>query len=380
MGTVARPIALSCALGLLAAVAATGAAVATPERAEPSATSAQAGMTLARVGTFARPTGILAAPGDARRLFVLEQGGRVRVVRGGRTLDRPFIDISGFIASGGERGLLAMAFDPGYRSNGRFYLYFTARNGDVIVAAFRRSSRSADRAVSAGVVLIRIPHRRFANHNGGQLLFHRGLLYVFTGDGGGAGDPLRAAQNPRSMLGKILRVRIRSGGRRVSAVRGNPWRNAVYARGLRNPWRASLYAGHFLVADVGQSAVEELNVISVRRARGANFGWSCFEGRLRFRDDCTAPRHRPPQVQRFHRDGYCAIIGGHVVRDRRLPIRGRYLFGDLCRQRLEVLDFRRRRTFRLPLRVRQPTTFGQDRLGRSYVASLEGALYAILPR
>lgn len=377
--SIPRLTALSCALALLAAGAAAGAAPAAPERGEPSATAAQSGMGLVQVGTFDQPTAIAAAPGDARRLFVLEQSGRVRVVRGGRVLARPFIDLSGRISAGGERGLLAMAFDPGYRRNGRFYLYFTARNGDVTVAAFRRTRASADRAVENGVALIRIPHRRFANHNGGQLIFHRGLLYVFTGDGGGAGDPLRNGQDPRSTLGKILRVRVSADGRRVSAVRGNPWRNGVYARGLRNPWRVSLYAGHFLIADVGQNRVEELNVISVRRARGANFGWSCFEGRLRFRD-CTAPRHRPPQIQRFHADGHCSIIGGHVVRDPRLPIRGRYLFTDLCRGRLEVLDFQRRRTFRLPLRVRQPTAFGQDRLGRSYVASLEGPVYAILPR
>lgn len=348
-------------------------------------------VSLRRVGSFTAPTDVKAPPRDPRRLFVVEQPGRVMLVRDGRKLGRPFLDITGLVQDGGERGLLSIAFAPGYSRNRLFYVFYTDNGGDLRIDEFRRSKSDANRAVrgSRRRVLFE-EHSQFGNHNGGQLHFgpHDGLLYATTGDGGGAGDPFRAGQRLDTKLGKLLRIDPRrSGRRRYRVPSSNPFvarpgaRPEVYAYGLRNPFRFSFAGnGDLALADVGQGEVEEVNFTRAGDARGANFGWNCFEGRRRF-SSCNAPGHVQPVIERFHPEN-CSIIGGYFVRDRALTsLVGRYLYTDFCDGQL------RSATLAIPdasgdsdtpLSVSSPTTFGRDACGRLYVASGDGPLFRLV--
>jgi glucose/arabinose dehydrogenase len=378
-------------LALIAATCALSAEPLAGEADEPDASAAQA--RLVSIGRFASPTYVTAPAGDRDRVFVVEQRGTIRVVRDGRELDRPFLDIRRIVSCCGERGLLSMAFPPDYATSRLFYVYFTGGGGDIVVREYRASADDPDLAAGgSGRTVIRIRHRRFANHNGGQLQFGPdGFLYVGTGDGGGAGDILRNAQDRRSLLGKLLRIDPRrSGSRSYRVPRDNPFRGRrgrrqIYAYGLRNPWRFSFdrETGDLTIADVGQNAVEEVNFVRRGRGRGANFGWNRFEGRRRFRRG-RAPGHVPPVLQRFHSQGNCTIIGGYVVRDRALgDLYGRYVYGDLCDGRLRSARLRPGRARgdrRIGVTVRQLSSFGEDGLGRVYAVSLNGPVYRLAPR
>lgn len=369
--------------------AATETATTTPEPAR----AARTGVRLKRIGRFEDPVFVTAPPQDRRVQFVVEQGGRIVVVRGGRKLARPFLDLTSQVKSGGEQGLLSMAFAPDYRRSGRFYVYYTDRNGDTRVVEYRRSSANRARKASARQVLFQAQPE--PNHNGGLLLFGPDRrLYIGLGDGGGGGDrhgPRGNAQNLGTLLGKILRIDPRrSGGRPYSVPASNPFvgrsgaRGEIYAYGLRNPWRFSFdrRTGDLTIGDVGQNEVEEISF--VRNGSGRNFGWRPFEGRRRFTPGESAPGHVRPVIQRFHSRGYCSITGGVVVRDPGLPaLRGRYLFGDVCRDRIESARLspgraRAQRTTRL--RVSTLVSFGEDARGRVYAVSLNGPVHRLVPR
>jgi glucose/arabinose dehydrogenase len=370
----------AAALVLAAAVAAPESAAAAPDA------------RLARVGTFRSPVFVTAPPGDERRLLVVERSGRIRVVRDGRPLRRPFLDIRRSVLSSYEQGLLSLAFAPDYATSGRFYVYFSNRSGDIRLREYGRSAASEDQAdPGSGRTVLAIPHRRYANHYGGQLQFGPdGLLYVSTGDGGGSGNPLGTAQRRSSLLGKILRIDPRRRGSRPYSVPGsNPFhgggaRREVYAYGLRNPWRFSFdrETGAIAIGDVGQDHVEEIDFAPRGGAGGANFGWNRFEGRRRFRGG-GAPGHRPPVLEKSHAAGWCSIIGGYVVRDPQLPaLAGRYVYGDFCRSELRSVELRpagaggdRGSGVRVP----GLSSFGEDALGRVYAASLEGPVYRLEP-
>ena len=352
--------------------------------------TSQTGLHLVRIGTFANPVYVTSPPGDRGRVFVVEQEGTIRVVRGGRKLARPFLDIRGDVGAGGERGLLSMAFPPDYASSGRFYVYFTGNDGDIRIQEFRRASADvANRGTRRE--LLRIEHSQAPNHNGGQLQFGPdGLLYIGTGDGGGGGDPAGNAQRVSRLLGKLLRIDPRPGGGRPYRIpSSNPFRRRgrgeVYAYGLRNPWRFSFDRsnGAITIADVGQNAVEEVNYARTGAARGRNFGWNVFEGRQRYSRG-TAPGHIPPVLQRLHTQGSCSITGGYVVRDRGLrALRGRYVYSDICDGRIMSVRLRtgsasgNRAT---GLRVASPSSFGEDARGRIYVASLNGPVFRLAAR
>ena len=357
----------------------------------PTATVARPGLRLKRIGNFSSPVYVTAPPGERGRIFVVEQGGTVRIVRGGKKIDRPFLDISGRISSGGERGLLSLAFAPDYASSGLFYVYYTAGNGDIRIAEFRRASAErADHDSERTVLSVTHPA---SNHNGGLVLFGPGgLLYAGLGDGGGGGDQHGArgnGQNRSTLHGKILRFDPRrSGGRPYRVPSGNPFvgrsgvRPEIFAYGVRNPWRFSFTpGGNLVVGDVGQGAVEEVTVV---RNKGANLGWRVWEGRSRYAAGETAPGHVPPAIQRFHSDGNCSITGGVVVRDPVLSaLRGRYVFGDFCRGRIEsaVLRGNHARDVRTSrLEVSQLSSFGEDARRRVYVTSLDGPVYRLVPR
>jgi len=364
-----------------------------------SRTGNERGVALKRIGRFDAPVYVAGAPGFPRLLFVAEQAGRVQVLRGGHRQRRPFLDISDLVQAGGERGLLSIAFPPDYRRSRRFYVYYTDRRGDIRVDEFRR--RGATRAARGSRrAVLDIPHPTNANHNGGQLQFLGNLLYLGTGDGGSAGDPPNNAQNRNSLLGKLLRIDPRpSDGRPYSIPAGNPFvgrpgRGEIYSYGLRNPFRFSFDTSgnrppRIAIADVGQDRFEELDYTTVAAARGANFGWDAFEGFSPYRGENSGTRDpggttKPVFAYPHSRGGSCSIIGGYVVRDRRLPaLYGRYVYADLCEGQLRGLVPHLRRAAhdrRLGLSVSTPSSFGEDTERRLYVASLEGPVYRLVPR
>jgi glucose/arabinose dehydrogenase len=359
-----------------------------------TATTAQArrGVRLVKVGSFSNPVHVTQPPGDTRRLMVVEQPGRIMVVRGGKTLDEPFLDIRGSVEYGGEQGLLSVAFPPDYQQSGRFYVYYTASGAaDNRIVEYRRTT--ADRAdPSSARVVLTMPNLE-ANHNGGLLLFGPdGLLYAGTGDGGGGNDQHGAkgnAQNLASPLGKLLRIDpAASGGRPYRIPSSNPFagragaRGEIYAYGLRNPWRFSFdrRTGDLAIGDVGQDQVEEIDFARRGRARGVNYGWRPWEGRRRNFDE-PAPGAVFPVIQHTHSAGFCSITGGYVVRDATVPsLAGRYVYSDDCDSRIRVATLRAGRQTSgrvlggLP-QLSQVVSFGEDTRGRVYVVSLSGPVY-----
>ena len=346
-----------------------------------------------KVGTFSAPIYVSAPRGDRSRVFVVERAGRIRVLLNGHKLARPFLDISSDVRTDSERGLLSMAFAPDYARTGLFYVYFTDRTGDIHIQEFRRSSNPnvADPASRRNVLTI--GHRRFANHDGGQLQFGPdGHLYAGVGDGGSEGDPSRNGQKLSTDLAKILRIDPHpSGGRAFTIPKGNPFVGRsgalpeIWAYGVRNPWRFSFdrRTGALAIADVGQNRQEEVDWSRRGRSRGANYGWSVFEGTLRFHGGNASAAVRPNFV-RTHGAGWCAITGGYVVRDRSLPgLYGRYVYGDLCKPAIHsivLVPGGARGDRSLGVSVAQLVSFGEDAAGHVYAVSLAGSVYRLAPR
>ena len=353
---------------------------------ESQVSAGRGGPKLVTVADFNRPVEVKSAPGFPRLMFVVEQEGRVRVLRRGRKPARPFLDIRGRVESGGERGLLSIAFPPGYRKSKRFYVYYTDSTGDIRVDEFRR--RTAVRARrNSGRRVITIPHRDNANHNGGQLHFLGRNLYFGTGDGGGGGDADGNAQNLGSLLGKMIRIDPRAGGGRPYSVPGsNPFvgragRDEIFAYGLRNPFRWSFDLRRsgkprMLIADVGEDKFEEVNDLPLSRARGANFGWNAFEGFSDFAGSPIPGTVKPKLVLR-HPEA-CSVIGGLVVDDRKVPaLRGRYIFTDLCDNRIRRFrpgSGRVKSPGSTGLTVPQISSFGTNRRGTVFMTTLQGSL------
>jgi glucose/arabinose dehydrogenase len=289
----------------------------------------------------------LTAPANDPRLFVVERAGRIRIVRDGTLLSAPYLDISALTSTDGERGLLSMAFDPAYASNGRFYVYYTAADGAITVSRFQVSSANPDVANPSGTVLLTVPHPGASNHNGGQLAFGPdGMLYLAPGDGGGSNDPAGNAQNKASLLGKMLRIDVRGNGYAIPSdnppATGAGDRPEIWAVGLRNPWRFSFdKTGQIYIADVGESAREEVNVVPATSG-GLNYGWDRMEGTLCVgAATCDTTALTPPVFEYTHASGGCAILGGYVYRGAAVPeIRGRYFYTDLCTGRLQSFVFR----------------------------------------
>jgi hypothetical protein len=347
------------------------------------ASAAQGAVRATQVGSFENPVYVTAPPEDPHRLFVVEQEGTLRIIRDGVKLSDPFIDISANVISGGEQGFLNVAFAPDYRTSGKLYLYYTERvagdTGSNIVVEEVTRSADPDRADPATRRnILRIRHPVNGNHNGGQLMFGPdGLLWVTTGDGGAANDPPNNAQNPQSLLGKVLRIDPRGGSPEVWAI------------GLRNPFRASFdrATGDLTIADVGQGRAEEVNFSPAAGGldRGANFGWRCYEGlapnpvpAVR----CDLPNRTDPVLEQLQESsGFCAIIGGYVVRDPALTdLVGRYVYGDNCAPGLRSAVLAKpRATDDRPvgLTINGLSSFGEDSCGHVYATALEGPVYRL---
>jgi hypothetical protein len=320
---------------------------------------------------------------------VVERAGRIVVVRSGHKLKTPFLDIHNQVSGGGERGLLSTAFAPDYSKSGRFYVDYTDTSGDIRVVQYRRSAKSQDRAAAGSARnVIKIEHSQFNNHNGGQLQFGPdGFLYIGVGDGGSEGDPNNNGQNLGVLLGKILRIDPHPGGG-YGIPSGNPFtgsgqRREIYAYGLRNPWRFSFdrSTGALAVGDVGQDKFEEVDYEPKGRGLGRNFGWSHFEGNSRLKGGAT-PNYTQPVLVRSHSgDGFCAIVGGYVVRDRSLgSLYGHYVYGDLCNSSLFSVRLSAGHAagnHALGPKVSNLVSFGEDGRGRIYAVSQNGPVYRL---
>jgi glucose/arabinose dehydrogenase len=366
-------------------------------RSEAMSARAKGGVALKQIGSFDSPVYVTGAPGFPKLLFVVEQPGRVVVLKGGRRAGT-FLDVRDLVNYGGERGLLSVAFPPDYARSKRFYVYYTDAAGSIQVDEYHR--RSATRAaVGSRRSVITIPHPVNSNHNGGQLQFLGNLLYFGTGDGGSGGDPPNNAQNKDVLLGKLLRIDPRaSGGKPYSVPASNPFvgkpgRDEIYGYGLRNPFRFSFDTSRgqprIAIGDVGQNEFEELDYTTVGRAAGANFGWDAFEGLSKYTDENSGTPDpggtvKPIFAYPHSRGGSCSIIGGYVVRDPRLRgLRGRYVYADLCEGHLRSLVPHLKRASddrKLGLQVSSPSSFGEDQRHRLYVVSLEGPVYRLVPR
>ena len=401
MGASLAALALMAIALTLTAMAGAGPGTRTDAPRELRVGDGRGGIAKRMIGNFAAPTYVTHAPGAPRYLYVVETDGMVRVLRNGNLLGQPFLDIRGRVSTGGERGLLSIAFDPRYRRNHRLYAYYTNRAGNIEIDEFRaRSNGNANEGSRRKVIVIR--HPGFSNHNGGQLQFGPdGKLYFGTGDGGGGGDPRENAQDKGELLGKLLRINPhRHGSRPYRSPRGNPYvgrrgQNEIYARGLRNPWRFAFDRGRILLSDVGQDRWEEVNYETHRSLRGANFGWDRFEGDHRFdypgdNEASQAPGYQKPIFEYAHSgrncaaSGGCSITGGLVVWRRKLrSLRGRYLYADFYAGRLRSFVAGRRRGRRdraLGVHVDHPTSFGRGAGGRIYVTSLDGPVYQLVRR
>ncbi len=327
-----------------------------------------------------QPVFIGHAGDHSRRLFILEQPGRIRILREGTLQPAPFLDLSRRVRGGGERGLLGLAFHPRFRNNGRVFVNYTRQpDGATIVSEFRVSN-NPDRALDTETILIVIP-QPYANHNGGMLAFGPdAYLYIATGDGGAGGDPGNRGQDPRTMLGKILRIDVDRGDP-YGIPPGNPFAGeqtgqATFALGFRNPWRFSFdrQTGALWAADVGQDRWEEINVVEV----GHNYGWRIMEGAHCFRpsQDCSRTGLTLPVAAYRNHAPHCAVTGGYVYRgDAVTFLRGAYVFGDYCSGR--IMGLRNGRPRVLTTSSLRIASFGEDEDGELYVVDHGGGIYKI---
>jgi len=327
---------------------------------------------------FKRPVYLTQPPDDTHRLFVVLQGGRIRIIRDGVKLRRPFFDIAGQVSTGPEQGLLSLAFDPQFATNRFVYVDYTNLAGNVRVVRYRVMKAHPNRVdQSTARVLLRV-REPFANHNGGQLQFGPdGKLYVAMGDGGSAGDPFNNAQNTTSRLGKILTIDAST----------SPVTVSMYAYGLRNPWRFAFdkATGDLWIGDVGQDAWEEVDYLPAGTAAGTDFGWSGYEGTHVYNATRAAAMNVAsltwPVAEYPHPTGE-AIIGGYVYRGSAIPgLQGTYLYGDYMTARVWALTSPGGTPSEVPnvtQTVGHISSFGQDSSGELYLITLGGTVDKIV--
>ena len=338
------------------------------------------------------PLFVTSPPGDPR-LFVLEKPGSIKVIVDGKVLEQPFLDLTDQIDSdGAELGFLGMTFHPAYEWNSKFYVTFTDLNGDMRLVQYRVSQldpNRADRGSARELLFIDQPQ---SFHQGGMLEFGTdGYMYVSAGDGGGIGDQYRNGQNPETLMGTILRLDVDNGDP-YAIPPDNPFVNGggapeVWAYGLRNPWRVAIDhpTGHLYIADVGQAAWEEVNVVALDRP-GLNFGWpireanTCFEA-----ETCELGFIEPVEVI-SHKEA-CAIIGGYVYRGKAIPeLDGTYFYGDWCRQWVRSFRFFDGRALDRYQwiedwgKIGPILSFGVDYEGELYIATQDGNIFKMVAR
>lgn len=332
----------------------------------------------------------LTAPAGDTRLFIVEQAGVIRVATGGVVAATPFLDISARVTSGGEQGLLSMAFDPLFASNRRFYVNFTDLAGNTRIERFVASAADPARADDTSSELILQVVQPNVNHNGGHILFGPdGMLYIGMGDGGGSGDPDGNAQDPATLLGKLLRIDVRGAAPYV-VPSDNPFVGVagtlpeIWASGLRNPWRMAFDASTAAVyiADVGESELEEVNVRPAT-AGGLNYGWNTMEGTRCFLSaGCATSGLVLPILEYAHGAGRCSITGGAVYRGAAMPsLRGHYFYADFCEDgvRTAVLSGASPSAQKLwdTGAIGRIASFGVDGAGELYLLSRAGTVHRL---
>ena len=375
--------------------AATAASAVTP--AAPSA----AAVKLTVVATGLSDPVLVTSPNDGtQRLFIVQKTGSIRIVQNGALQPGVFFDISHWVSKGEEQGLLGLAFHPSFKTNRKFYVNYTDRNGTTVVREYKASPSDPNHVQSgSGRTIIRIA-QPYANHNGGNLAFGPdGYLYIGMGDGGSGGDPGNRAQNVNTLLGKMLRININftSGSKAYRIPATNPYvgragLDEIWQRGLRNPWRFSFdrATGNLWIGDVGQNRYEEVDravKASTGDGRGYNWGWHVMEGLHCYTPSrCSSSGKRLPLLEYSHStNSRCAITGGYVYRGSAIPsLAGWYVFGDYCSG--EVLAVPSGASSKpAPVTLfgtgsgRLVSSFGQDWAGELYVVDLGGTVYRIDP-
>lgn len=336
------------------------------------------------------PVGITNA-GD-NRLFVVNQRGFIHIISSdGIVNSQPFLDIEDLVIYGGERGLLGVAFHPQYKTNGFFYVNYIEKGGSTQISRFMVSSEDPNLADPQSELKIMTIPQPFSNHNGGDLSFGPdGYLYIALGDGGSGGDPGNRAQNPKQLLGKMLRIDV-DNGIPYSIPETNPFYGSsdvlpeIWASGLRNPWRFSFdkLTGDLWIADVGQNTVEEVNFQPASSNGGENYGWRCYEGNQAYNNSgCDTITSLTFPVYTYPQDPECSVTGGYVYRGSETsPVYGKYFFTDYCTDRIWTLhkvgdnwikeDFGR-------FSGNNFSAFGEDAEGQLYVAGLtSGKIFRI---
>ena len=341
---------------------------------------------------FASPVEVTSARDGSQRLFVVQQSGAIRIIKAGGVLATPFLDLggaSGVVAANGEQGLLGIAFHPQFATNRRFYVNYTRKSdGATIIARYLASIGNPDIADSSSATVLLTIAQPEANHNGGAIRFGPdGYLYIGMGDGGGANDQhgsIGNAQDKTALLGKILRIDVDNGGANPYAIpAGNPFaiaggRPEIFTIGMRNPWRISFdrSTGDLWIGDVGQGAVEEIDMLPAGTGAGANFGWRVMEG-----NSCTGLASPPvpcndssltPPVLSYTHSVGCSVTGGYVYRGAAVPtLAGQYLYGDYCSGRIwsaQKVGAGPWTATELGVSAHKISTFGEDEAGELYFA------------
>jgi glucose/arabinose dehydrogenase len=335
------------------------------------------------------PVGVTNAADGSGRLFILEQDGVIRIFQNGDLLATPFLDIRDEVLSGGERGLLGLAFHLQYTQNGYFYVNYTNLQGNTIIARFRVSASEPNRADPASEKRLIFVQQPFPNHNGGEVTFGPdGYLYLGLGDGGSQGDPNNHGQTLNTLLGKILRIDVNHGDP-YAIPPDNPFQGKgkaeIWAYGLRNPWRFSFdrLTGDMYIGDVGQDVWEEIDFLPAGNPGGANFGWNYMEGFHSY-GNRTPPSNlqlTAPVAEYSHEFG-CAVTGGYVYRGKQLPEwQGLYLFGDYCSGNVWGLLRSADGTWQqqqLYQNIGRISSFGEDEAGELYLTDLTGNLFQLV--
>ena len=345
-------------------------------------------------GGFNSPVHITHAGDGSQRMFIVEQSGIIRIIKNGVVLSTPFLDIQERVYFPGfsESGLLSLAFPPDYLGKGYFYVYYTNLDGNNQTSRFSLKPGNPDEAdPTSEEPIILFKHPTYNNHNGGQLAFGPdGYLYIGTGDGGGGGDPGGNAQNPASLLGKLLRIDVESGVDPYLVPPTNPftqtvgYRGEIWALGLRNPWRYTFdrQTGDLYIGDVGQDKVEEVDFQPAASPGGENYGWNTLEGNLCFNpaSGCIPPDHYSPPVATYNHGindaNGCSVTGGSVYRGATYPrMQGIYFYGDYCRGKIWGLSYANAWQSHLLLDTSlNISTFGEDEAGNLYLADLSGGV------
>lgn len=328
--------------------------------------------------------------GDSR-LFVVQQGGLIRILNSNGTINStPFLNLSSLVSSGGERGLLGLAFHPNYATNGYFFVNYTNSIGNTVIARYSVNSTNPDVAVNSAAILMTIT-QPFSNHNGGSIKFGTdGYLYIGMGDGGSGGDPGNRAQNINENLGKMLRIDVNSTiSPFYTSPSSNPYvgiagNDEIWAIGVRNPWKFSFNRlnGDLWIADVGQNNIEEINKVTNPLTAGLNFGWKCYEGNVVYNTTGCAPigTMTMPVAQYTHSGGNCSITGGYVYTGAMYPnFLNKYFFADYCVNRIGYVDTTSNVVTFTPnfSGSNNFTSFGEDMNGELYVTN-SSVIYKIV--